>query len=396
MPRICLILALVLMELHAGPTTRAADLPDSIAILPERIELRGPEDRHVPLVLLREGEQVVGPAADVTWSTSDAAVAEVADGEVVPRGDGRAMLTARAGGHETRVEVVVRDFQAPVVWSFRHDVEPVLARAGCNSGACHGALAGKGGFRLTLRGYDPTTDHFTITRQARGRRINLADPGRSLLLAKPAGALPHKGGVRLEVGSPGYHALSQWIASGAPGPADDDSHVERIEALPRASRLEVGVRQPLLVLAHYSDGRVRDVTRLAKFASADESVARVDEQGNVEVIGHGEGAVTAWFASQIVIARVTSPYAAPRSDTTLAGDPPRNFIDEHVLTKLCQLGLPASPRADDAEFVRRVFLDTIGTLPTADEVRAFLADSAPDKRDRLIDSLLARPEFVDY
>ena len=280
--------------------------------------------------------------------------------------------------------------------SFRNDVEPILAKLGCNSGACHGALAGKGGFKLTLRGYDVDTDYHAIARQSRGRRIEVADPGRSLILAKPSGALPHKGGVRFEVGSPEYTIIANWIAGGAPPPRPDDPRVDHLEAVPARTKSTPGKTQQVTLNAHYTDGTVRDVTRWAKFSSADETVATVDEAGKVEVIGHGEGAITAWFASKIVMARITSPYDYDVEDAVYAAAEERNFIDTLVLKQLRRLNLKPSLPATDAEFLRRVFLDTIGTLPTPAEARQFLADDAADKRDRLIEQLLERPEFVDY
>src|SRR6476620_275923 len=153
-------------------------------------------------------------------------------------------------------------------WSFRNDVQPILAKSGCSSGACHGAAAGQNGFKLSLRGYDDEGDYLTLTRAAFGRRINPSDPARSLMLLKPAGAVPHKGGKRFDVDSPDYRILSEWIASGAPGPKNDDPRIVRIEILPPHSNLKPGETQQLRVNAHFTDGRVQDVTRWAKYSSA--------------------------------------------------------------------------------------------------------------------------------
>jgi hypothetical protein len=285
----------------------------------------------------------------------------------------------------------------PAEFTFRNHVQPVLAKYGCSAGACHGALAGQNGFRLSLRGYDAESDFVALTRNALGRRINLADPARSLLLLKPTGALPHKGGTKFATDSPEYQVLSGWIAAGAPGPKADDPRIERVEVVPAQATLEPGAVRQLAVTAHYSDGSTRDVTRWVKYTSADTTVATVDDAtGQVTVTGSGEGTITAWYASKIAVATVTVPYGNNVAPDVFAGAPRRNFVDELVLEKLQGLNLPPSPPAGDGEFLRRAFLDTVGVLPTADEARAFLADASAHKRDRLIESLLARPEFVDY
>ncbi len=282
-------------------------------------------------------------------------------------------------------------------WSFRNHVLPILSKAGCNSGGCHGALAGKGGFRLSLNGYNPVGDHYAITRDARGRRIELAEPARSLLLTKPTMAVRHKGGKRLDPRSPDYQIVAEWIASGAREPRDDDPRLQRLEILPERSLLKKDDRQRLKVRAHYTNGRVEDVTRWAKFSATDETVAQVDKNsGEISVIGYGEGAVVAWFSSQIVLARVTSPFTNKITAKEFARVPTANRIDQLVNDQLRELKLKPSPRTTDSEFIRRVYLDTIGLLPTPAEAKEFLADKSRDKRSRLIARLLAREEYVDY
>jgi len=369
---------------------------DSLIILPSEVELSGPESVHRLLAERVQGGRMAGQADNVVWTSSDEAVVRVQNGVLKPRSSGTATVTARSGSHTASASVVVKDYEKTHRWSFRNHVLAVIAKAGCNSGACHGSLAGKGGFRLSLRGYDPESDYHTIAREARGRRLELADPGRSLILAKPTGALPHKGGLRFDTDSLDYRVLADWIASGATPPKHTDVTVERVEILPGIVRLSPGQKQDVLVRAYYSDGHVEDVTRWARFASASEAVASIDQKGTLSVTGPGEGAVTAWFASRIVIARVSSPYSFEVPDEVYRAQPPRNSLDRLILTKLKDLHLRPSPRCTDGNFIRRVFLDTIGTLPEAAEVRAFLEDESADKRDRLIESLLVRPEFVDY
>ena len=280
--------------------------------------------------------------------------------------------------------------------SFRNQVIPVLTKAGCNSGACHGAAAGKNGFGLTLRGYDPMADYDTITRQAGGRRVNKIEPAKSLILLKPTETVPHVGGRRFTIESPEYHVLSSWIASGMPGPRDSDPRLARIDVTPGNETLVAGATVPLVVTAYFTDGSTADVTRWAKYGSADETVAHVDDDGRVTVKGPGETAVAVSFLTGVALARVRSPFPVTVPAATFTSAARFNAIDEPVLSKLEELHIPPSPLCSDNEFIRRAFLDAAGTLPTRAEVDAFVADSRPDKRARLVDALFERDEFVDY
>ena len=281
--------------------------------------------------------------------------------------------------------------------SFRHDVLPVLSKAGCNSGGCHGALAGKGGFRLSLNAYDPATDHYNITRENRGRRIEFADPARSLFVIKPTAAVRHKGGKTLHEDSDAYKLLIEWIQQGAPGPSTDDTKLNRIELSPALSQLNKGDTQPLTVHAFFSDGTKRDVTRWARFTPTDATIAEVDEAtGLAKVIGYGEGAISVWYSGQIALARITSPWPSVIPDEVFARTPKRNVIDKRVIEQLRRLNLKPSKPSSDSEFIRRVYLDVVGMLPTPQETKAFLADTSETKRDDLVEKLLAQPGFVDY
>lgn len=377
------------------PGVAAAE--QSIIAFPSQVLLHGPESFQRLLVQRVEGDDVKSQLREgVELTSSDPAIVSIDGDTLRPLADGTAEIHVKSGESSARVNVQVTGMQSLHAWSFGNHVQAVLSKAGCNSGACHGALAGKGGLKLSLRGYDTKTDHHTLTRQARGRRIELADPGRSLLLAKPSGALPHKGGLRFDVDSYEYRVLAEWISAGAPGPSQAEPVLKHVEILPKLATLQIGDKQQLVVRAHYSDGHTEDVTRWAKYTSAAEAVASVDESGELTVMGNGEGAISAWFASKIVIARVTAPYANEVADEIYEKTPRRNFIDELVTKQLRRLNLPPSPPASDAEFLRRAYIDTIGTLPTPEQVRAFLADTSADKRDKLIESLLSRSEFVDY
>ena len=377
--------------------SRAAHCGDSLVILPSQIKLTGPEARQTLLVELVQDGQITGQISDgLVFQLSDPSVVTIEDGIAIPRANGKVTITAKIGTRTATAELVVEKFDVPHQWSFRNHVQSVFSKAGCNSGACHGALAGKNGFRLSLRGYDPETDFRTITRQSRGRRIVPKDPGRSLLLTKPTGLVPHKGGLRFRVDSREFRVIAEWIASGHPAPRADDPRLDRLEILPQNAVLKPGVEQQLVVQAHFTDGHTEDVTRWAKYTSTNLTVANVDDRGHVKVTGSGEGAIVAWYLSNNVIGTVSVPYPDKVSDEVYAQAERNGFIDDIVLEKLKALNLPPSPIATDAKFLRRAYLDTIGVLPTVEEARAFLLDVAPDKRERLADQLLSRIEFVDY
>lgn len=371
---------------------------ETVTIIPGEILLTGPAARQRVLVERRQLDgRYAGQVVDnVKFTVADPKIVTIENGFAVPQGDGSTTITATIDGESATVKATVDKFSEPFDWSFRNHVQSVLTKGGCNSGACHGAAAGKKGFKLSLRGYDPDGDFITLTRQSQGRRIIPSDPGRSLILTKPSGAIPHGGGVRIEPGSVEYDVLAGWIAAGMPGPQEADPRLDRLEILPAQVVLKPNTSQQLVVLGHFSDGHVEDVTRWVKYTATNDTVAAVNDLGLVQISGSGEGAITAWYLSRVSTANVMVPYEAPVAPEQFANAPQRNFIDEIVLDKLRQLNVPPSRPADDAEFLRRAYLDTIGTLPTADEARAYLADTGADKRDRLIETLLARPEFVDY
>jgi Protein of unknown function (DUF1553)/Protein of unknown function (DUF1549) len=290
--------------------------------------------------------------------------------------------------------VVVHD--AAEGYSFRNHVMPVLTKMGCNSGPCHGAAAGKNGFALTLRGYDPEADYDTLTRQAAGRRVNKLEPARSLMLLKPTETVPHMGGKRFEPDSPEYRVISRWIAAGMPPPGPNDPTLVRLEATPARQTLDVGGTTALRVIAHYSNGVAEDVTRWARYATADESIAQVDQQGHATIKGHGETAINAAFLTSVTSVRLAAPFPNTIPETAYDSAARVNFIDDLVLRKLRDLHLAPSGLSSDSTFIRRAYLDAAGILPPPDEVQAFLADQSPDKRARLVDRILSRPEWVDY
>jgi hypothetical protein len=386
------LVALTLISL-AWPV-RAAEY----RLLPEKIVLHGPHDRQRVVLAILDGGKIVGQyTAAAKFQIQPAGIASIdAEGVVWPRQNGQATLTVQVqDGATLQVPISVGNMESSGP-SFRHEVLPMLTRAGCNSGACHGALAGKGGLKLSLRGYDPEADYYVLTRQVLGRRLDLAQPHRSLLLLKPTMTVNHGGGLRIDPDSPEYRLLADWIASGAPGPKSEEAKLVRIEVLPPMVTLKPGDKFQLLVRATYSDGRQRDVTHWAKFSSAEEGVAIVNDDGLVQVRGYGEAGIAVWFSDLVAVSEVLVPFANRLPPDTFARAERRNFVDDLVLKKLEALRIPPSPLCSDAEFLRRVYLDTIGLLPTPEELQQFLADPSPDKRARWIDRLLDRPEFVDY
>ena len=370
---------------------------ETLRIFPTAVQLTTTEATQRLIVQRCRGDHVLTQVHEgVRWESSAPQIVKVQAGVAVPVSNGQAILTARVGEQAATVEVMVTGQQQEFQWSFRNHVESVLSKSGCNGGACHGARAGQNGFRLTLFGFDLAADYSYLTRQARGRRIVPGDPGRSMLLTKPTGMLPHKGGVRFEVKDLEYRVLAEWIASGTPGPSDEDPVIERVEVFPKHSRQKPGIQQQLVVLAHFSDGHCEDVTRWAKYTSLNSNVAAIGKHGLVDVTGAGEGAIKVWYLNHNQLAFLSVPYANDVPSEVFANSARHNFVDDLILDKLASLNLPPSPVCDDATFIRRAFLDTLGILPTAKETREFLADPAPDKRSTLVDQLLARPEFVDY
>lgn len=396
-----LFTAVVCLNLLNIPLAQSAEeVPAKLRAFPASISLSGRDSSGLLLVQRwLEASGVTGKqqTEGLQIVSQDPSIAAWKDGRIHSVADGKTELVVQAEGSEAlRVPVEVRGTGQPRRWEFDAHVQSVLTRAGCNSGACHGALAGKGGFRLSLRAYDSIADHFTITRQDRGRRIEPAEPGRSLVLAKPTTLIPHKGGLRLEEGSADYRLLAEWIAGGAVGPLETDAKLISVDVLPNAIELSKEDLQQLIVLATYSDGRIDDVTQWAKFNSANEAVVRVDADGKVQVVGNGKGGVVASFSSRVAISSVVVPYENVLSPTAYQDFQPRNVIDRTLLTEWQSLRLAPSSKCDDTTFLRRAYLDTTGTLPTVAQIKSFLGDNRSDRRDRVIEELLSSDAFVDY
>jgi hypothetical protein len=385
-------------KVAAVPTATAPSPIVTIQVNPTSVALDGPRSRQQLAVT---GIAKDGTIYDLTSKakflnkTPKIATADAA-GVVHPAGDGDGTIAIAAAGKTAVLKVTAKNVAKPFNWSYRNQVISVLSKTGCNMGACHGAAAGKNGFRLTLRGYDPELDYDRLLHESGGRRISKSDPGNSLLLKKATLAVPHAGGMRFKPDSLEYKVLADWIAGGMPGPTAEDPKLVRLEVFPAERVLTEKSDQQLLVTAVFTDGHTEDVTNWARYASNEEAIAKVDEGGKVSTEGVGETAITVIYLDKVSFARVTVPFANKVNEASYSAFKPNNFIDNAVLGKLKTLRILPSDVAADEEFLRRVYLDSIGTLPTPAEVRAFLNDKSPNKRAKAIDDLLERPEYVDF
>ena len=374
------------MRPHGKPTSaRAVRLVSQT----RSIVLDGPYDTARLILDRSQGEgRATDATGDALYESLDPMVATVDPaGNVRARGIGSTHIVAAIPGGTTRIPVTVRASPPP---RFVDDIVPILAKTGCSTGACHGANAGRGGFRLSLLGYEPDSDWTAITRHAAGRRISRSSPDDSLLLRKATGTMPHGGGARFSPDSVEHRTLRDWIAAGAPGPTESDA-VVALQVQPSTRLLAVGESQQFRVVATTRSGKIRDVTARTLFGSADGGLLTVDKDGKATSVAPGEGAVVVRYGGAFTVARTTTPFGPPRTPA-----PASNPIDRLVNQKAASLGLEPGPLCSDDEFLRRASLDIAGRLPTPQQVREFLADNSPDKRARLTDRLLASPDYVDH
>ncbi|MCA9061254.1 MAG: DUF1549 domain-containing protein, partial [Planctomycetaceae bacterium] len=277
--------------------------------------------------------------------------------------------------------------------SFDNEVVPLFTKLGCNSGGCHGKADGQNGFKLSLLGFYPHDDYEYLVYEDRGRRIFPADPDFSLLLQKPANLLPHGGGKRMTPGSYEWQLVTRWIEQGMPQSKPEDPQLDHIQVIPAMRTMKFRARQQLSVLAHYNDGSVRDVTRLAAYEANRGEMAATNSTGRVTVEDvPGEVAIMVRFQGNVDVFRAVIPQGLEVRETP----PEKNFVDTLVFNKLKALGIPPSGLCDDAAFIRRATIDITGRLPTPQEVDTFLADPTLDKRDRLVDELIDSPGYADY
>lgn len=393
MRRLVLFFAVIVLGV-AAPIQAA----DGVALFPPNLTLDGLDARQQLVLTESAGGKQTDRTTTATYSTSAPGVAMVSPtGVVTPVGDGEAIITATVANKSATMTVKVKNAAATKPVTFERDIQPILTRAGCNAGACHGKARGQNGFQLSLLAYDNDFDFNAITTEARGRRVFPANPTFSLLLRKPSAQMPHGGGKKLPEGSTDYRTLEKWIAAGCPRTPTDAPKLESISLFPANRSMVFGASQQLAVTAHYSDGSTRDVTHLAQFSSSESVYAAVDAGGRVKAGPiPGEAAIMARFAEKFAVVTVLIPLPTAVDAAVYEKLPRANFIDGLVWAKLKQLNITPSELAPDASFHRRAFLDVIGRLPTPEETRAFLIDKDPQKRAKLIESLLERPEYADF
>jgi len=385
----------------------AEDLhPRKLSVEPPQVVLRDP-DQNIELVVTAEMSD--GTLRDATltahyaFDSSAAEIALIHNGRITPSASGKGTLKIRyelapgKGAAEIQVPISVELPTAERTLNFTNDIIPILTKAGCNSGGCHGKATGQNGFSMSLLGFEPEHDYDALVKEGRGRRLFPAAPEQSLFLMKAIGQPAHGGGVRIAEDSREYRILRRWIEQGMPKGKPTDPTVDRIEVFPRERILVGSNEQQLRVVATYTDGTSQDVTRQAEYKSQQPDILKVDPSGSTTTLERtGEGAIMVRYMGLVDVAKITVPFNRDVPASAYADFKPRNYVDELMLKKWKKLGMAPSPRSPDAVFIRRACLDAIGSLPTPEEVTAFLDDPAPDKRDRLIDRILERPEYAQY
>jgi hypothetical protein len=393
--RTSVVLALVVIAFTVGSVSAQEAAVDSLRVFPPQVNLLTNKSRQLVVVQAVYADGITRDVSgQATWTLANPALVRRDGNTLWPAADGQTELKIEFGGKALAVPVKVEKAAEPRPISFKLDVMPIFMKAGCNSGSCHGAARGKDGFRLSLFGYDPDGDHFRLTRELSGRRLDLAVPAASLAVEKSTGAVPHTGGKRFAPESELCQNLVGWIADGCPADPAALPTCTGLEIYPRQAVLDgEGASQQATVVAHYSDGTDRDVTSLALFLSNNDNSAAINENGLVTAGKRGEAFIMARFStftvgSQYIVLPKGLQFTFPPAT-------PVNYVDELVNEKLKKLRIAPSGLCNDETFVRRIFLDLTGGLPTFEEYNKFMSSAEPDKRNKLIDELLERKEFTE-
>jgi len=390
-------LAWASLPVDAAVKAQIVGQPAAVVVQPRAITLSGPRAMQQIIVT---GIYPDGQLRDLTVfcdisADSPGIVSIQSEGMITPEKEGETALRVQAAGQSVGIPVRVTELGNPRPASFRHELIAALNVGGCNAGACHGTPSGKNGFRLSLRGYDPAADYLQLTRDVMARRTDRLNPDASMILQKPLGKIPHEGGLRFQEKSLPAQVIRSWIAEGLQDDPADLPALQTIEVLPGSRVLQDPARwQQLAVRARFANGAVRDVTRLTVFTSSDTAVASVSNTGLVEFQQSGEIAILCRFLDVMHAVRLT--FLEPKKDFHWIPVAENNYIDRHVSAKLKMMSIQPSELCTDQEFIRRAYLDLCGILPTGEETATFLASTEKDKRARLIDRLLERPEYADF
>jgi hypothetical protein len=393
--RASITLTLIIASVVASAASAQEVAVEALRVFPPNVTLLTNKDRQLVVVQAVYSDGITRDVSgQANWTLANPALVRRDGNTLWPAADGGTQLTIEFGGKSLVVPVKVEKAAQPREISFKLDVMPIFMKAGCNSGSCHGAARGKDGFRLSLFGYDPDGDHFRLTRELSGRRLDLAVPQASLAVEKSIGAVPHTGGKRFDPESELCQNLVGWITAGCPADPATIPTCTALEIYPKQAVLDgEGATQQVTVVAHYSDGTDRDVTSLALFLSNNDNSASINETGLVTAGKRGEAFVMARFAthtvgSQYIVLPKGLKFSFPQTT-------PVNYVDELVNEKLKKLRIAPSGICNEETFLRRVYLDLTGTLPSFDEYSRFMASADPEKRNKLIDELLERKEFTE-
>jgi hypothetical protein len=404
MSRLGGLLALVLFASSAAAVVpseaaRRAEIigtPASLVVEPANLVLTGPRSMQQLVVT---GKYADGSQRDLTalctYAIDQPVAAVDQTGFVVAGKNGTGAVTITAGSQSIKLPVSVKDMEKARPVSFRTEMIAALNVGGCNSGACHGTPSGKNGFKLSLRGYDPPADHLQLTRDVFGRRTDSLDAEAALIYLKALGRVPHEGGQRYQASSIPARTMKAWLGEGRHDDPTGAATLKSVRIVPGSRVANAPSRfQQLSIMATYSDGSERDVTRLTVFSSSDPAVAEVSPSGLVEFSQGGETAILCRYLETMETVRYT--YLEPKKGFAWSNPPEVNYVDKHVFAKLKLLQIPPSDLCTDQEFIRRAYLDLCAILPTPEEVKAFIADKDANKRGKLIDALLERPEYADF
>ncbi|MEC7565496.1 MAG: DUF1549 and DUF1553 domain-containing protein [Planctomycetota bacterium] len=390
-------LAVLLLLLLITPSSRGQQF-QSIDVEPSVVEITG-RNRQAQILITgqRQDQTLVDLTHQAKISITETNVATLSGSLVLGRREGQTSLQVSVNGFETTIPIIVRGYSDYPAISFEVDMIPLLTKLHCNSGGCHGRQGGQNGFQLSIFGFDPATDYEALTRQGRGRRVFPGAIEQSLIYSKATGLVAHGGGARMKADSQDAELLREWIHQGLPWGSKDTPTVARIDVTPESRNMTPRALQQLRVIATYSDGSTRDVTRAAAYTTnmaviADCSATGVIETGKLA----GEAAITINYLGKVDVARIVIPQPGTEKSVRPDWFSGQNAIDDFTWAKWEQLRINPSEPCDDATFLRRLFIKTTGTLPLSDQVQAFLADHSPDKRANAIEDALSSKDYINY